>query len=399
MRSIVQVFSFDLTSKILLGVIGIIIIRYMPETEYALYSFALAMITVVAQTLAATFRRIYIVGFSEFDLKQHSDSFLGLQLLIILFLTIVSIPFHIYFNGVYLLILIMIVGTTLVEYIKTAYQQELQFLKFSVVEIVRSASFFALTLLLIFLFRHSISAWQVLSIQASTMFFIFILVFRSKLNLKQIFAIKKALEIGKSIFKGSYKYLLGLTFFTTICAQLDVFMLKWISTELQLATYGSAFRYYTLVFLALNSVNAVLLPIIQNTNNRSELDDIYMKHRKMLMLFVPIVLIGAWLSGWIIPYIDMGKYPDAVATFRILAVSAIFSFAFSPHVNLVMKFGGFKYLYYVIVIAVVMNLALNSILIPLYGAIGAAIATLVTFLFNNYLTYVRAHKLRADFHD
>jgi hypothetical protein len=44
MRAFVQIFSFDLVSKVLLGLINIALIRYMPSSEYARYTMALAVI-------------------------------------------------------------------------------------------------------------------------------------------------------------------------------------------------------------------------------------------------------------------------------------------------------------------------------------------------------------------
>lgn len=70
----------------------------------------------------------------------------------------------------------------------------------------------------------------------------------------------------------------------------------------------------------------------------SELEDVFRKHRKMILLFFPPVLLAIWLSQWIIPWVDARKYPDAVAVFLILAISAMIAFAFSPYVNLVMRF-------------------------------------------------------------
>jgi O-antigen/teichoic acid export membrane protein len=392
MKSIFQVFSFDIISRILIGVLGILLIRLMGENEYALYTFTFSVISVVSQTIASTFKRIYIVGYKRFQIDNHVESFLGLQIVIIFIFTFMTLPFKNYFNGMYLWTIIMILGFVLVEYSKTTYQNKQEFMKYSIVELSRSLLFSILTVILIFLYREKISAWQVFMVQSSTMVLVFIFANKGKIRLENIFKLKKAIKIGKKIFVGPYKYLIYYTFLITILGQLDIFMLKILSSNNELSTYGSAFRYYSLLLLALSSINAVFLPAIQNIKKRSELENLYNKHNKTLFFLIPLILLGAWLAKWIIPVIDLGKYPSSVLVFQILSLSAILSFIFSPHANLMMKLEKFKILFLIILSSVLMNLILNFLMIPTLQSVGAAIATLVTFGFNNLMTFFYAKK-------
>jgi O-antigen/teichoic acid export membrane protein len=394
MKSIYRVVSFDMISKVLLGILGILLIRYMLPSEYAIYTFAFSVITVVSQTITSAFRRIYIVGYTSFSIDKYKGSLLGLQLLLVLFFAIIYLAFRTKFDLIYLLTISMIIGYTLIEFIKTVYQQELSFNKFSYIEIARSTTFFFITLIFIYFIKFDIKAWHILLSQSITMIMLFYLTYWKKSKITGIFKFKRALIIAKEIVYGKYKYLIMYTLFVTLLGNLDVFMLKYISTNNELAAYGSAFRYYSLLLLVLNSINTVFLPVIQKVNSKNELNIIYKNHSRILMVFIPIVLLGAWLAEWIIPLIDMGKYPSAVPVFQILTFSAILSFAFSPHTNFVMKFEDFKYLLYVIIISVITNIVLNAFLIPVFGARGAAIATLVTFGFSNLMTYIRAKMLR-----
>ena len=163
-----------------------------------------------------------------------------------------------------------------------------------------------------------------------------------------------------------------------------------------LATYGSAFRYYSILSLALGSVHVVLLPMIQQASNDQELFEVFAKHKKMILMFIPAVLLAGWLAQWAIPFIDNGKYPGAVLSFRILCVSAIISFAFSPHVNLIMRFERFRFLFYLICIALALNAAINMLLIPKFGAAGVAFATLISAAAVNIPIYFQSKRLLAE---
>jgi O-antigen/teichoic acid export membrane protein len=147
------------------------------------------------------------------------------------------------------------------------------------------------------------------------------------------------------------------------------------------------------VILALGSVHAVLLPVTQKIEDIQRLRATFGRYLKLVAMIVPVILLGAWASRWIIPAIDTGKYPEAVTVFRILAVSAVISIAFSPFVNLVMKFERFRFLFFLVSGAIALSIGLNLLLVPGLGAIGTAISTLISFGLVNSLIFLKARAL------
>jgi O-antigen/teichoic acid export membrane protein len=391
MKSILQVFSFDLISKAMMGALGVIIIRFMQENEYADYTFALSLVFFITQILSMSFNRIYIVGFHKLDLND-SLAFLGYQLVCIGLLICITAPFQHLMNGVYWFTVALVSATCLSEFSRTILQHELRFLRFSFVELFRSSLFFICVLFLISVVQYKMQAWQVLLCQAGAMFTSFLVFFRARIQIRGNLLVRRALDIALAVIAGKYRYLFGYFSLLALFSQLDVFMLKGLGSNFSLATYGSAFRYYSLLMLSLAAVHSVLLPSIQKVESIEDWDRIHAGLRRMLLVFVPLAFLGAWLSQWIIPWIDKGKYPDAVTVFRILAVSSVFSFAFSPHVNIVLRFEDFKFLFLVIIGGLLLAATLNLLLIPRYQAVGSAIATLVGFGFNNLLIFLRSRK-------
>jgi O-antigen/teichoic acid export membrane protein len=383
MNSIIQVFSFDMISKIMLGLLGIILIRYMPRGEYAQYTLALALITAITQTFSSSFNRIYIVGYENLGLAASSLPFLGFQLVALTLLTAVTFPFRSSFPGTYWLITAAVFAGCLAEFSKTAFQQELKFIRLSMIELLRSLLFFATILFLITFYSNKLTARQVLLVQAAALFVVFLLAFRKRLQIRELARLKEAVSIARSVANGNYKFLFGYFFLLAFLAQTDIFMLKIFGNNFAVASFGSAFRYYSLIMLSLNAVHSVLLPLIQKADSLSELEMIMRRLNKMLLVFAPTVLSGAWLSKWIIPLIDKGKYPDAVTI----------SFLFSPYVNIVMRCEDFKFLFVLIVVAFLLSIGLNAALIPALSGAGAAVATLVSFGLVNGMTYFRARKL------
>jgi len=220
---------------------------------------------------------------------------------------------------------------------------------------------------------------------------VFFIVFRKWIDPVKLFNLTDIYRLAKQILQGPYCYLLGYFVFLALMSQIDVFMLKSRSTEYQLATYGSASRYYNLLILALNAVHAVFLPVLQKIQTRDEMDTFFRQQRHLLYIFIPVALLGGWLSQWLIPFIDMGKYPGAVTTFRILVVSSIISLALSPYASLVIRFEDFKFLLILSCMMLPLAVVLNSFLSPRYGAIGAAISNLSTYGILNTAIFFRAN--------
>jgi O-antigen/teichoic acid export membrane protein len=393
MKAILQVLSFDVASKTLLAILGILLIRFMPPTEYALYTFALSVSAVASQTLTSSFNRIYIVAYKNLRLDKAQTSFLGLQLLGTAAFIVLGIPLSKSLGVAYWVVAMLIVATCFSEFSKTFFQQGLEFFRFSLVELFRSIAMFLGILMLIFVVRYELRAWQALLIQAIAMLMVFGPFVGKHVTLMELLKVPKALRMAKVIVNDSYRYLFGYFLLLAFFSQIDIFMLKATANDLQLATYGSGFRYYIILLLTLSAVHTVLLPLVQGAQNCEELDAIFDRHKKMIFVFSLVVLLGGWTAQWFIPWVDGGKYHDAIIVFRILCISAVISFAFSPHVNILMRFERFRFLFGLICIALILSVLLNLTLIPRWGAIGTSVATLISSAAVTFPIYFQSRKL------
>lgn len=381
MKAVFQVFSFDAASKLILGILGILLIRYMPQNEFANYTFAVSLVAFVVQSVASTFNRIYIISAPRSGMRHAESSSIGLQLLLIAGLTLGGLPLLASLGGLYWLIVMLVAASCVSEFAKTYYQRELRFLKFSLIELYRSLLFFGCVLGLIYSFGSGLAAGAVIAVQTGSLLAVSWWAIGKRLLEWKAMSLGEISRFASGIVKGGYGCLFAYFFVLGVFTQTDIFMLKIVGSDVMVATYGSAFRYYSILSLALGSVHAVLLPMIQELSSHRELRILLAKHGRIVMAFAVVAALAGWLAEWVIPWIDKGKYPEAVATFRILCLSAVISFAFSPHVNLLMRFERFKFLLCLILAALVLSIMMNLLLIPAYGAIGAAIATMVSAAF------------------
>ncbi len=394
MRAVLQVFSLDVAGKALLAVITLLLIRFMAAEELAHYTMALALIAVVSQTLTSTFNRIYIVGHQRLGLGSDFAALLGLQLLTILAAWVLLVPFRPHPTNVFWLALAVTLGTCMVEFGKTALQQEQKFLTFSLVELLKTIVLCVAALVLIYLLRYHVQAWQVLSVQAAAMTAVFLASFGRRLRLRDVIKIHPARQLAMRVITGEYRFLFFYFALVALLSQTAVFAIKFLSTDLELAAFGAAFRYYALLSLGLNAVHVVLLPLVLHSGSAKALDVVFQQQRKALAVFIPAVLAGMVIAEWVLPWIDHGKYPAAVPVFQILSMSAIVSFTFSPHVNLILRYEQFKFLCRLTLASICLHVLLAYPLVGRWGAVGAAWSAAAAFALLNGWIYVRATGLR-----
>src|SRR5437016_14132544 len=79
MKVMLQVFTLNAAGKMLLGIMTILVIRYLPPEQFAHYTVALALATFVSQTLSSSFNSIYIVGQRRLALGTSFGALASLQ--------------------------------------------------------------------------------------------------------------------------------------------------------------------------------------------------------------------------------------------------------------------------------------------------------------------------------
>lgn len=393
-RPVFLVFSADLASKFLLGLTWLLLIRYLPPDEFALLTLATSVATVASQMLGSSINRIYILD-SAIAVKGDPAPLVMIQAAALLLLGLAGLPFSDALPGMaYLLTTLLALGMLLSDFGKTMYQKQLRFSAFSFIELARALLVSTAIVVLIFGYGNEVRTWQVIAVQAAALGSLSLIVISRHLDLRETLDLRSGMRLLKPVFGCGHGYLFAYFFALAFFSQTDIFLLKVLSDQETLASFGSASRYYQLLSIALGAVHAVFLPTMQHLKTRKALEDFFSRHFRMLLAFAPLVGLCALAAPWAMPFIDRGRYPDAIPAFQILCLSAIISFAFSPHVNLVFTRRRFRFLLILIVMALCINIALGLMLIPGWGGTGAATATLVASACVTVPIYLLSRKLR-----
>lgn len=399
MKSVLQVFVGDFAAKVLLGLAGLALIRFMPAGEYAVLTLATVLSAFIVQGMTGNLNRVYLVGRKQLGLEAAPQNFLAMQLWIVAAVALVGAPAILYSSmtaGVYGLVIALTVANCLLEFAKTFYQQELRFARFSLIEFARTTIFVAALVGLVVSQGDQLKAWQVLALNAACVLGVVLIAFGRQLDPRALWRGREVWRLSRQVLASRYLLMIGYFLGVAMLVRIDVLMLSLLDSDGELATFGASFRYYSILMMMLGALHTVFLPLTQRVKTQEELAKLFGQHRRLIALIVPAILVGAWASAWIIPAIDGGKYPGAVGVFRVLSLSAVISLVCSPHANLLLRYGAFRFLFAICVVAIGGNVAMNALWIPRWHAVGAAWATLISAGGVNVMIILRSRTLLAE---
>jgi O-antigen/teichoic acid export membrane protein len=105
----------------------------------------------------------------------------------------------------------------------------------------------------------------------------------------------------------------------------------------------------------------------------------------MAVLSFPVFAITTATAHTLTVLLFGGRYADSANILALLSLGYYFSAALGFNGLTLRVFGMVRYSVVIAVIAGIFNIAVNLLLIPRYGALGAGIGTCATFLLNNIL--------------
>lgn len=185
-----------------------------------------------------------------------------------------------------------------------------------------------------------------------------------------------------TLFKESYLY--GLSFFFLLLYfRVDTVMLSVMKSEAVVGEYNAAYQFIELAVKAPYLISFVTMPIAfsaaSDVNESEELHDKKIRYLSVMAVLIPLVLF--WLAEPIVRYSVGGEYELAPAALQVLAIAMIPKVvAMAPGDTLTAMDrqatrvgiqGG----------AALLNIVVNLVLIPKFGLMGAAWATVGTELF------------------
>lgn len=266
---------------------------------------------------------------------------------------------------------------------KNVYYSDKKIEKFHSISIFANLCFFFLLILGVY-FKASFIIFSIILVTDTFIFYVLLKIFSQRLNFNYTY---KLLEI--------YENCLPL-FMTGLCVvlymNLDRWMLLYLVDQVEVAQYGSAYRVNAIVFQLIPVTLGVLTPLIfsnkSDTSNSEEEKNILGPFVFLLSIFSTVLM---YFLGPIIILVFFGdQFYQATQISQILSLMILLVFWGSFQSIYLIRDDNLGLYLKLNVIILVLNVVLNFILIPEYGAIGSIYATLLSGLGGNaYVFYVK----------
>lgn len=175
----------------------------------------------------------------------------------------------------------------------------------------------------------------------------------------------------------------GIDILSSINWQAGVILLGILSTETETSRFGLASRFLLPVSILMGSYASVIQPVVTRHSQKS-IENAGSYLSKMVgypLILATLAAVSApFLSGPVLTLFFGETYTDAAATLNILAISVIpFSVVMVAARGLVAT-NSQRIDFYANALGGLVVLAACALLIPSYGAVGAAVAQLLSFL-------------------
>ncbi|MGZ4928654.1 MAG: flippase [Halobacteriota archaeon] len=185
--------------------------------------------------------------------------------------------------------------------------------------------------------------------------------------------------------------------FVTIYFWIDSLMLSLIQGNQAVGWYNAGYRLvFSLLFIPA-VFNAAVFPAMSrfHISSQNSLQLMWKKYlRFMLILGIPIGVGTTLLAGRIVLLIFGEGYAPSVVVLQLLIWSMVFIFANAPFFRLFESTNKQLVVTKITGLMVIVNVAINLILIPRFSYVGASIATLITEFVVVTLAFVLAERNR-----
>jgi O-antigen/teichoic acid export membrane protein len=177
--------------------------------------------------------------------------------------------------------------------------------------------------------------------------------------------LKELVDVNKWMF---------VVMFAHFGGRIDIFMLSSLSTPEQVGQYTVAFQLCVAVAVLGQSLVTTLLPRVSALDDPGQMQT-YLRTCLRLVPLALVPLAAAFaLSGWLIPWLLGESYADAAPVFNIVLTSSLITLVANMPLMLLFPLGRVDVIAIGTLTQVVLRVALNLVLIPRHGALGAALA-------------------------
>ncbi len=209
------------------------------------------------------------------------------------------------------------------------------------------------------------------------------------------FSLKFDIKFIKNIFRKSWPFALSLLFIS-IYYYIDSVMLGILKGNKEVGLYNAAYKLIVFILIIGSVIARSTYPIISKLFKTSfiKLKVFLENYNKFIFIIaIPIAFGGVILSRQIILFIYGENFNESIFAFQILVISAAIVYISTIYAHSLQICNKQKIHLLGMGLGALINITLNFILIPYFGLIAAAAATLLTEIFILIFMFVNFSKI------
>ena len=177
------------------------------------------------------------------------------------------------------------------------------------------------------------------------------------------------------------KYTFGTNLNAMILRNIDQFMLGSFFASFMVAVYNTAIRITNLVEIPINAMSTILYPkSAASSDDKRKLKEMYEKSVSLILFLVIPIISVIYVFPELFIYIVAGKeYYSAIPFLKVTLLFALVVPFVRQAGTILDSMGKPKINFYLTLFASVLNVSINYLFIGLFGAIGAAYGTLMSY--------------------
>jgi O-antigen/teichoic acid export membrane protein len=223
---------------------------------------------------------------------------------------------------------------------------------------------------------------------------ILLLYTRYKKEFTYLFQLKLDLSGSMTFIKQGFLFTV-LMAANVIYSKIDIIMLEKMIGSVEVGYYSGATKFiYPFMFISGAFMTAVFPKLAKHSEEKDKfrnIQNIAVYYLGGIGVFLSILL---YLGAEIIFQLFLGdKYDHSIPIFKVLVWFLAIVFIYGPISNSLVAKNRIKFLVYLNLFMIILNVVLNFILIPKYGAKGAAMTTIVCEIMILMCTILYSKKL------
>jgi O-antigen/teichoic acid export membrane protein len=213
-----------------------------------------------------------------------------------------------------------------------------------------------------------------------------------------LYALKVKMPTLKFIIPQDWKSLFGYSFFIILSGGVAVLLMDLDKVMLQsyvkienIAIYSVAIFIATVIMVPSRAMMQIMYPItakLMNENKLDELNDLYKKSAINLQVFSGLILLGIFLNIKEMYKIIPNDYSAGILVVFIIGLTKFYDAILGNNNAIILNTKHYKSVLYFGVLLTMMMIVLNVILIPQYGIVGSAWATLISVMVYNTIKLI-----------